>query len=1004
MKVLMIPSSSDMGKEESGIRRVVEAYEKYGKQFGIQYVDKYGEYDLIASHAGATGSRVDVAFLHGLYFTGDYDAPKWEYSANKNIVDGLRFAKQVTVPSRWVAELFARDMRFLPTVVPHGIEPKEWEHNKPCDGFVLWNKNRTLDVCSNHPVRELALRFPEAKFVTTFSPDESLKNVKEIGLMEHSRMKDYVQRSAVYLSTTKETFGIGVLEAMASGVPVLGYAYGGNLDLVQHGVNGYLARPGDINDLAEGLNYCMKFRKILGENGREIVKQFTWEKACEIVYNIYKLAMQTVEPSVSVIIPCYNYGVPLKLGRAITGALEQSYKPAEIIVVDDGSTKGDAQEVVSTFAENDYGVKVRLIRQNNSGVAIARNNGILSSSSKYVCCLDADDSIDPEFLKTCVDALEADRSLGIAYTGLLAISPDGKTKVSEWPGEFNYDEMLKRKNQIPTCCVFKREMFDRLGGYRQRYAPDGAGAEDAEFWLRTGAYGYKAARVSHKPLFLYSFMSGIVSGNKNYREADWLEFHPWTKDLQHPFASVATPKLLSHNVRQYDEPKISVIIPVGASHRDKFFDALDSLEGQKFRKWEAIVVNDSGGKFDDWLYKAYPYVRHFETDGNMGAGYARNLGVKHARSGLLLFLDADDILLPNAMTEMMIAFTQEPAIIYSDHYGKAIIEDVSRMTPSQQVMIVQRNEKTKETIIHNSALDYDCELAQKQPVITGRIYDLYLWCNVTCLVPLAWHNEIGGFDESMPSWEDVDYHWRMARHGKCYTRITAPLMVYRFYTGTRRQTGLDTHPELLQYITEKYKKEKIVVCNCKGQNKIHPTMPATAISQKARSTSMAEDFNFKKIQYMHNNTGEHSVVGASTRQNYGYRKRDDIFLVHVRDIAAQPDLFYIIPDAPQPAVPVEKKETPPPNVIVVKPEPKEELPEPEELSKIDKTTEQVFQTLPGKTYLKAARMSKAGIKTLEDVLRVGEAGLMAIEGIGKTTAKNWYEIAWVTLEGQKTDE
>jgi glycosyltransferase involved in cell wall biosynthesis len=42
------------------------------------------------------------------------------------------------------------------------------------------------------------------------------------------------RNAGVYLSTAKETFGIGILEALACGVPVLGYAHGGILDLVQH--------------------------------------------------------------------------------------------------------------------------------------------------------------------------------------------------------------------------------------------------------------------------------------------------------------------------------------------------------------------------------------------------------------------------------------------------------------------------------------------------------------------------------------------------------------------------------------------------------------------------------------------------------------------------------------------------------------------------------------------------------------------------------------------------
>jgi glycosyltransferase involved in cell wall biosynthesis len=100
-------------------------------------------------------------------------------------------------------------------------------------------------------------------------------------------MKSMVKQAMVYLSSTKETFGIGTLEALASGVPVLGFDHGGNRDLVKHGVNGYLARPLDYDDLAEGLRYCMKHRKVLSDNARESVKGFTWGKACEKLAQVY---------------------------------------------------------------------------------------------------------------------------------------------------------------------------------------------------------------------------------------------------------------------------------------------------------------------------------------------------------------------------------------------------------------------------------------------------------------------------------------------------------------------------------------------------------------------------------------------------------------------------------------------------------------------------------------------------------------------------------------------
>ena len=263
MKILMKPHLSEM-QSESGIKRVIEAYFQELPKLEVELVTPdCREYDLLVCHAGSGPDEADVSVLHGLYWTRDYQASDWEYQANAKIIKQLRYAKQITVPSPWVAETFQRDMRINPTVVPHGIYLKEWNPGENGQ-YVLFNKNRTGDVCSPDSVKELALRNPEINFLSTFAPEGSPNNVRTTGVVSHETMAQMIQNAGIYLSTTKETFGIGILEAMASAVPVLGYAQGGILDLVKHGVNGYLAKPGDYEDLNNGLYYCMKYRKSIG--------------------------------------------------------------------------------------------------------------------------------------------------------------------------------------------------------------------------------------------------------------------------------------------------------------------------------------------------------------------------------------------------------------------------------------------------------------------------------------------------------------------------------------------------------------------------------------------------------------------------------------------------------------------------------------------------------------------------------------------------------------------
>jgi hypothetical protein len=288
----MLPSLSAF-KSESGLKMVIDAYHKYLPQFDVILVDENAkDYDVLAVHAGITndelGQRPFVAQTHGLYWTADYNASSAEYDTNAQVIATCVGANAVTVPSDWVAEVFKRDMRISPYVIHHGIEYKEWLYNNEHQGYVLWNKNRNVDVCDPTPVNVLAEAFPDIQFVTTFAKEPHPANVVKIGLQPHDKMKKIVQASMVYLSTTKETFGIGTLEAMASGVPVLGISLGGNLDIVKHGDTGYLVRPGDVEGLIEGLGYCIKHRDIMSENSKIQAESWGWEEPVSLLAKIFK--------------------------------------------------------------------------------------------------------------------------------------------------------------------------------------------------------------------------------------------------------------------------------------------------------------------------------------------------------------------------------------------------------------------------------------------------------------------------------------------------------------------------------------------------------------------------------------------------------------------------------------------------------------------------------------------------------------------------------------------
>jgi glycosyltransferase involved in cell wall biosynthesis len=695
-----------------------------------------------------------------------------------------------------------------------------------------------------------------------------------------------------------------------------------------------------------------------------------------------------------VVIPVYNKQKHIK--KTVESALAQ--KPLEVIVINDGSTD-DSYKILKQF-----GNQIKLVNQHNQGVAHARNAGISLAKGKYVCCLDGDDRIEPGFLEVCTEALEADQNLGIAYTGLRWVNQDGETDISAWPGEFNYERQLQKSNQIPTCCVFRRELAQRIGGYRQRYAPTGAGAEDAAFWTVFGSLGYQARKVTDEALFVYNIGDGHVSGNPEYREVNYLAWYPWIKDRQHPFASIAKPKNgISHPVRQYDEPIISVVIPVGPGHEDNLIDALDSLEAQTFRQWEVIIVDDTGlnGAWLKNLSVTYPYIRSaIVYPGPKGAGHARNRGAELARGNFLFFLDADDFLNPDhsgALAEMVSMWRETDHGIYSDYIGRAIVDDINYLSPKMQSNVLYHDPTDKEAFIRHHSSEFDCVKAQSQP--SGRAPDdMYIWNLISTLIPRSWHDDIGGFDETMPTWEDWDYWLRMAKAGKCFTRIPEPFLIYKYHSGSRRELahqqtadGRQNWYDVLEYLKNKHNGLETRMCNCGGKRKSIPMTTKVVNGQKQVSMATPED-EFILAKYLHPNAGQHWVVGQATftkpfpaanmamighgqgKIKYGRHRGGDIFPVHKKDIALAPHLFKAnVPDVPE--KPIEEIQPPEPLV------------EPE-LQRLDLDD---LLALPGVGPATANRLITLGINTPESIIQFGVKGLTGFRGLNEKKAQGIIE-------------
>lgn len=825
------PTPDNARDGSSGIFQVVLALEKYLPEFGYRLTGDEASADLLAFHAGSGEGRTQVAHCHGLYPTAHLPkAAEWMYEVNRVVIEDIRAAQAVTVPSQWVADLIRRDMHFDPIVIPWGVDLDRWRHTEEHGQYILWNKNRNSDVCDPQWLNRLARQFPRFHFLSTFGDD--LINVRKIGVIPHDKMTDIIKRAKVYLATTKETGDIGSREALAAGVPVLGFKQGALLDIVQHGVNGFLAEPGDFDGLCAGLTYIMQHWQNLHHNAVHLSADYSWREAVHQIANVYDQVLETRHRwKVSIVIPCFNYEAFIE--SAVRSACEQKCDFAfEVIAVNDGST--DSSGAILDDLKNQY-ANLSVYHTDNQGVAGARNTGIRMADAEYIVCLDADDQLAPTFLTVCVDALDKQPSAGIAYTQIKVMG----SETSGWPAEFDYIAQTQRKNQIPTCCMFRKKWWQRAGGFRQIYHP----AEDADLWLRMSTAGAKPIFIK-KPLFLYRFHDDSASApvrRMEIREPDWIAGKGWIKSNQIPFAA---PKPSgSYPVRNYDRPKISIVIPIGPGHQQIVYDALDSIEGQSFVEWEVIAVDDTGGNLDGL---ERPYVRLTSTGGCKGAGAARNRGLELVSAPLVVFLDADDFLMADFLLSTYKRYQQTGDYIYTDWYS------------------ITGNGTFTEHITPEFRPD--------------RIYMEGAFHAVTCLLETKAARIINGFDETLQSWEDVEFFMRLIANGYCGERLASPLVAYRIHTGGRRDQGVKMQqllkPELARRFARYVKGEEVPMCKCK------PKTSATGWQ--------AQDLI--EVQY-EGPKGNHAVIGPVTRTNYGVREGGQRFMVFAPDVEAAPKRF-----------------------------------------------------------------------------------------------------------------
>lgn len=182
---------------------------------------------------------------------------------------------------------------------------------------------------------------------------------------------------------------------------------------------------------------------------------------------------------ISVVIPTYNRREEVK--KALQSVLDQTLKPSEVIVVDDGSTDSTAE-----YLKENSDSEVRIITRPHRGVAAARNRGIQESTGEWLTFLDSDDTWLPQKLERQAAFHYKNPELLISQTDDVWIrngKPFNRRKYHVPQAGWIFNLSLERCMISPSAVMVNRKILDNVGSFDEGLPA----CEDYDLWLRVTA-------------------------------------------------------------------------------------------------------------------------------------------------------------------------------------------------------------------------------------------------------------------------------------------------------------------------------------------------------------------------------------------------------------------------------------------------------------------------------------------------------------------------------------
>ena len=365
-------------------------------------------------------------------------------------------------------------------------------------------------------------------------------------------------------------------------------------------------------------------------------------------------------PKISIVVPMYN--TPVKFFKELVNCLrKQTYSNWELCLADGSPKKSFA---IRRIIKKDNRIKYKFLDE-NKGISDNSNEAIKLVTGDFIALLDHDDLLPVFCLYEIVKCINDNPNVEFIYTDEDKIQGNKSSRRDPYfKPDFSIDT-LRSNNYITHLSVFKKELMDKLGGFRSKYN----GAQDYDIILRATE---KTKNIIHIPKVLYHWRvhpqsTAMVSDAKPYA------YEAGIKAIEDHLKRQGFDAIVTHGgdikgiyevqYKVLGNPKVSILIP-NKDSIDLLKKCINSImKRTTYNNYEIIIIENNSENTD-----TFEYYKSLENNNKIkiiyykekGFNYSKiiNFGVKNSDADYVIQLNSDTELITNNWLEKFIGFAQ----------------------------------------------------------------------------------------------------------------------------------------------------------------------------------------------------------------------------------------------------------------------------------------------------------------------------------------------------------